>query len=170
MRNTTIGPLVRLSLHDSRTDDTLASLSGAILLNDRLHIESYRSLVPSKSTSLLMVTPPMLIFISALALASDRGVRQVYGLAIEDDPSQHRRLINYLARFGGQKVRRIDDSLASLPARIFYGGFGTIIKGDIPRMLNRGMAMLRRQTKSSSNEQFDTTIAIVESAEQRFKR
>lgn len=147
LKNSSVGPLVRLALSDTKDSDNLASLSGAILPNKRLHVESYRAFASTTSTTLLKLTPAMMVFLAALAVASDRGAQHVYGLAIEDDAEQHRRLVAYLVRFGGHQVHRVDDSLRSVPARILYGGFGTVIRGDIASMLNRGIAMIKRQTK-----------------------
>lgn len=139
-----MGPLINLTLQAINGDESLATISGALLPGARLHVESYKSWQASKSNRLLMLTPAMFIFIAALALASDNGSKSVYGLAIDDAPEQHRRLVAYLRRFGGHPLKRVDDSLASVPDRILYGGFGTIIKGDVADMLERGLAMVNR--------------------------
>lgn len=152
LQNKSVGPALSLSLQSAiqERDETLATISGALLPN-RLHIESYKSdhrpAITEKQT-LLTVTPAMILFIAALALAHERGIRGVYGLAIEDAPEQHQRLIKYLKRFGGTSVMRVTDELRCVPARMFYGGFGTVIRGDVEEMLQRGMAMLRRSTPS----------------------
>lgn len=107
--------------------------------------------------TLQSVSPGMCVFIAALALAADRRAKDVYGLAIDDAPEQHRRLVKYLARFGGVKVRRVDDSVRSVPDRMVYGGYGTIIRGDITSMLARGTGMIERQGRRVVDNHGDIT-------------
>jgi hypothetical protein len=86
----------------------------------------------------------MLLFIAAIAAGAERGCTDVYGLAIDDDPTQHRRLVRYLERFGGVRVRRVGDSLRDIPDRLLYGGRGTIVRGNIADMLARAEGMIER--------------------------
>lgn len=152
-----VGPFLRLELLSEELDQEgrprkLSAISGALLSPfNRLHIEAFRSFAaPARgSASLMTVSPAMFIFTTALALAMDDGVRDVYGLAINDEIEQHRRLVAYLKRFGGSKIRVVDDSLSSVPDRVFYGGFGTIIRGDVETMFARGYSMVQRQTEKS---------------------
>ncbi|KAI0566812.1 hypothetical protein FGB62_6g321 [Gracilaria domingensis] len=134
----------------------LANISGFLLPN-RLHIESYRTLQTQTRRGLLDVSPGMIVFIAALAMAKQNGVEWVYGLAIEDDPQQHRRLLRYLKRFGGQHVMKVRDDLSSVPARIFYGGFGTIIRGQVDQMLRRGLSIMQRTTPSEQRSEYSTS-------------
>lgn len=145
LRNDGVGPLLKICITKREVKEPLAMLSAALLPN-RLHVESYKAFQSTASPSLLALSPAMYVFIAALALAADSGSPAVYGLAIDDAPQQHRRLVAYLRRFGGHPVKRVDDSLACVPARVLYGGFGTIIRGDVPQMLDRGLAMIKRQT------------------------
>lgn len=149
---TTTGPFLNLSLHikNAHPNKPVATLSGALFFN-RLHVESYKTFTKTNQTALQSVSPSMMLFIAALALASQQNIKSVYGLAIEDAPQQHRRLVAYLKRFGGKPTMRITDNLKSLPARIFYGGLGTIIRGDVTSMLHRGMQMIHRTTQPQSH-------------------
>lgn len=147
LRNNTTGPLLNLRLYSATSSQQIAYLTGLVLPTGRLHIESYKSLSRSSASpggALLAVSPGMLVFLAALAEAASRGATSVYGLAINDAPDQHRRLVRYLRRFGGERVMVVDDSLRAVPARIVYGGFGTVIRADISIMLARGVAMLQR--------------------------
>lgn len=137
-----LGPVINLKLTEASSDTNLGYLTGALLPN-RLHIESYKAAPRQANGSLLAVSPGMLLFIAALAHASQNGIPNVYGLAIDDAPDQHRRLVRYLVRFGGEKVMRVTDQLKCVPARVFYGGFGTVIRGDVEQMLSRGLRMLQ---------------------------
>lgn len=146
LQNNSIGPILSISLKGGPGDDSeRAKISGALLPNGRMHIESYKSVSGSLSPSLLSVTPGIFVFIGALAHASDRNCHTVVGLAINDNHLQHRRLVAYLKRYGGRPKYAVDNSAASIPARVLYGGMGTVVEGDISRMLERGMAMLDRQ-------------------------
>lgn len=143
LENRSVGPLLNLELRVPETRSRLGYITGALLPN-RLHIESYKASPRQGAGGLLMISPGMLLFIAALARASEAGLSNVYGLAIEDSPGQHRSLTRYLIRFGGEKVMRVTDELRYVPARMFYGGFGTVIRGDVEEMLERGLLMLQR--------------------------
>lgn len=120
-------------------------ISGAVL-GSRLHVEAYRARAREGPGGLLAVSPGMFLFIAGLAFAKERGCESVYGLAIDDGDVQHRRLVRYLERFGGVAVRKVADGLGDVPVRMFYGGVGTVIKGDVENMLARGGGMLERTT------------------------
>lgn len=151
LQNKSIGPLLRLSLFETRDDQPfVGDISGIVFPNNRLHIESYRAKKRERRGSLFAITPGMMLFTAALAFGNERGARYVYGLAINDSPDQHRRLVRYFNRFGGAEVQRVTESLADVPARMFYGGLGTVIRGDVAQLLARGQNLLKR-TKPSSN-------------------
>lgn len=145
LQNNSFGPIVSVSLKSDGSIEERAKISGGLLPNGRMHIESYRALSRGVSSALLSVTPAIFVFIGALAHASDRNCHTVTGLAINDDSIQHRRLLTYLRRYGGHVKYIVDDSLAKLPARILYGGFGTVVEGDVSEMLSRALGMLERQ-------------------------
>lgn len=148
LRNKSVGPLISISIEEGKEEckTERAKINGALLPNGRLHIESYKAFSPGLSSYLLSVTPAIFVFIGALAHASDRKCHTVTGLAINDDAKQHRRLLAYLRRYGGHPKYVVDDSVSKLPARILYGGFGTVVEGDVKQMLRRGMAMIDRQS------------------------
>lgn len=147
LRNKSVGPFISISIEEGKDEykTERAKINGALLPNGRVHIESYKAFSPGLSSSLLSVTPAIFVFIGALAYASDRKCHTVTGLAINDDTKQHRRLLAYLRRYGGHPKYVVDDSVSKLPARIFYGGFGTVVEGNVEQMLCRGMAMVDRQ-------------------------
>lgn len=146
LQNDTVGPIVNISLKGGAPENRKqASIGGIIIPTGRMHIESYRAFSQSRSSSFLKVTPAMLVFIAALAVASDRSCKRIVGLAINDDEQQHRRLLAYLRRYGGTPKYVVDDSLLRLPARVVYGGFGTVVEGNVETMWERGYGMLKRQ-------------------------
>lgn len=139
-----MGPLLKLNIYRTSGESYAGSISGAILPNNRLHIESYKATRRDPKGGLIAVSPGMIVFIAALAFGYQKGARNVYGLAINDAPDQYRRLVRYLKKFGGEEVQKVTGSLSHVPARMFYGGLGTVIRGDVEEMLVRGIGMLER--------------------------
>lgn len=141
LKDESMGPVLTLDLY--REGDLQAYISGAVLPKKRLHIEAYKAL-SRENGALLDVSPGMLVFIGALAFGAAHGCTEVYGLAINDEPKQHERLLRYLKRFGGIEVKKISMRLKDVPNRLLYGGVGMIVKGDIAAMLERSKGMLQR--------------------------
>jgi hypothetical protein len=164
LRDATAGPLVRFDAAWAASGAAAGAISGAALPGGRLHIESYRAVRRGRrggggsggggddeaegGGALLHLSPGMLLFAAAIAAGAQKGCRSVYGLAIDDAPEQHARLVRYLQRFGGVPVRRVGDAFRDIPDRVLYGGKGTIIRGDIPRMLARAADMIQRTNPS----------------------
>lgn len=147
LQNHCVGPLLNISIlraHDQPQPSYAGAVTGAILPNNRLHIESYKAIPRDADGGLLHLSPGMMLFIAALAFANEKGVTNVYGLAIRDAPQQHRRLVRYLKKFGGVEVQKVTESIRDVPARMFYGGVGTVIRGNVPEMLERGCNMFLR--------------------------
>lgn len=152
LQDDSLGPLLNMSLYRAGSEGIYAgSISGAVLLKNRLHIEAYKAAPRDRRGGLLDVSPGMILFIAALAFGKQKGARHVYGLAINDAEDQHHRLVRYLKRFGGSEVQDVTESFSDVPARIFYGGLGVIIRGDIEEMLRRGRGMLERTTPAMPN-------------------
>lgn len=140
-----VGPIVQLRANLS-TGQPAGSISAAVLPGGRLHVESYKALSRARNGALLKLSPGMFLFIACIAYGYERGCKDVYGLAIDDNPEQHIRLVRYLCRFGGVAVRRVGESLADVPDRLLYGGRGTVIRGNIQQMLERSEGMIERAT------------------------
>jgi hypothetical protein len=147
--NAGAGPFAQLRAH-RESGEPVGTLSAALLPGRRVHIESYKALSRTPDGALLRLSPGMLLFIAAIAYGGERGCDLVCGLAIDDDPRQHARLVAYLKRFGGAAVRRVGDSrLRDIPDRLLYGGRGTIVHGSIPEMLDRAAGMVERTRPSA---------------------
>lgn len=145
LQDESLGPLLKLTLHRNQDGGKfIGDVTGAVFPNGKLHIETFRAKSLERQGGVFDVYPGMMLFIAALAFGSDRGTTNVYGLAINDSPEQHIRLVKYLKRFGGVEVAKVTDSIRDVPARMFYGGFGTIIRGDVQSMLARGKRLLER--------------------------
>jgi hypothetical protein len=144
MEDASAGPLLQLRARDARTGAAVGEISGALLPGGRLHIESYKAVRRDGKGGLLRLSPGMMLFMAAVAFGGQRGCKDVYGLAIDDAPDQHRRLVRYLKRFGGVEVCKVGDAWTDIPRRILYGGRGTIIRGDIQMMRDRSSGMIRR--------------------------
>lgn len=147
MEDTSTGPFIQFRAAWAGDGGHAGAISGAMLPGRRLHIESYRAAARVSNGPLLRLSPGMLLFIAAIAKAHQRGCSAVYGLAIDDDPQQHERLVRYLEHFGGEKVRFVGESIRDIPDRLVYGGRGTIIRGDISAMLARGGHMIARTSR-----------------------
>lgn len=152
VKNYAAGPVCKLDLFLG--DELYAFVTGIIMPTGWLHIESYKA--KPKSTlktdilgdGLLSVTPGMLVFMYALAFGVEKGSKEVYGLAIDDEDKQHARLKRYLKKYGGKEVRKITESIHSIGDKLLYGGNGTIIKADIAQLMRRSRNMLDRSPQS----------------------
>jgi hypothetical protein len=159
LTDATAGPLVRFDAAWAASGETAGAISGATLPGGRLHIESYRAVArrgrrgagndAAGGGALLHLSPGMLLFAAAIAAGAQKGCRAVYGLAIDDAPEQHARLVRYLQRFGGVPMRRVGDAFRDIPDRVLYGGKGTVICGDIPAMLAKAADMIQRTSPPS---------------------
>jgi hypothetical protein len=144
LEDASTGPLMQLRARDAVTGANAGVISGVLLPGGRLHIESYKAARRDGKGGLLRLSPGMLLFIAAVAYGGQRGCTGVYGLAIDDAPDQHRRLVRYLKRFGGIEVRKVGETWKDIPDRLLYGGRGTIIRGDVESMRQRSSNMIRR--------------------------
>lgn len=142
--NNGAGPFLKLEA--TGEDGRVAGfLTAALLPGHRLHVESYKARPRNADGALLRLSPGMLLFIAAIAIGFERGCDKVFGLAIDDGPQQHARLVAYLRRFGGEPIRRVGESkISDIPDRLIYGGRGTIIRGDVKSMLERAEGMVKR--------------------------
>jgi len=151
VKNYAAGPVCKLDLF--LDDELYAFVTGIIMPTGWLHIESYKAKPKTciNGGGLLSVTPGMLVFMYALAFGVEKGSKEVYGLAIDDEDRQHERLKKYLAKYGGKEVRKITDSIHSIGDKLLYGGNGTIIRADIAQLMSRSRKMLERSEQALQN-------------------
>lgn len=149
LRNKSLGPFIRFETHSKDTGTNLGYINGYILFN-RLTIEAYKtyphsqtSTTTSHTNGLVRVTPGIVLFLAAVAIGGASGCENVYGLAIRDAGEQHRRLVMYLMRWGGEKVGKVGNRVGDIGWRLIYGGEGTIIRADVCEMLERGRRLLK---------------------------
>mmetsp|Transcript_19907 Transcript_19907/g.37428 ORF Transcript_19907/g.37428 Transcript_19907/m.37428 type:complete len:114 (-) Transcript_19907:180-521(-) len=78
-------------------------------------------------------------------LAKDRGLDKVQFLAIFDSEFQHRNLVRYYKFIGCKPVRVVGEELSSdYPARLLYGGIGTLMEGEVETSLRRWAKRFRK--------------------------
>ena len=152
--NQSFGPLVRIQAYSQSSGNFIGYINGYILFQ-RLTIEAYKAFNRNQQSSkevgsvsgekggLIRVTSGILLFLAAIAFGWQQGCKKVYGLAIRDADEQHRRLVSYLKRWGGEDVGKVGNKVGDIGKRLLYGGEGTIICADIEKMLLRGGRLLK---------------------------
>jgi len=65
----------------------------------------------------------------------EKGCTVAEFLAIDDEDFQHRRLVRYYSRSGFQVVKYVGDDFQDIPARMVWGGCGTLMKANILELL-----------------------------------
>ncbi|BEV36439.1 hypothetical protein [Synechococcus sp. M16CYN] len=81
-----------------------------------------------------------LIWAATMAWALDTTpCKRARLLAIRDDERQHRRLRRYFRKRGFNTVREIEAAPLDLPLRMFWGGAGALMTGEIATVLQRSV-------------------------------
>eukprot|EP00587_Corethron_hystrix_P013283 CAMPEP_0113297854 /NCGR_PEP_ID=MMETSP0010_2-20120614/540_1 /TAXON_ID=216773 ORGANISM="Corethron hystrix, Strain 308" /NCGR_SAMPLE_ID=MMETSP0010_2 /ASSEMBLY_ACC=CAM_ASM_000155 /LENGTH=188 /DNA_ID=CAMNT_0000150807 /DNA_START=388 /DNA_END=954 /DNA_ORIENTATION=+ /assembly_acc=CAM_ASM_000155 len=73
----------------------------------------------------------------------DNGCSKVEFLAIDDGERQHKRLVRHYSRLGLEIVRYVGDDLRDVPARMVWGGRGTLMDGRSVDLLEKWSPMFR---------------------------
>ena len=58
-------------------------------------------------------------------------------MAIDDEEFQHKRLVRYYKRVGFQVVKYVGDDVTDIPARMVWGGCGTLMKEEIDVLMQK---------------------------------
>lgn len=113
----------------------------------RFHIEALKTKTVKKSRrgALLEPSSANLLVLSLLARAGEKGVRDVYALAIDDEDEQHRRLVRYVKRMGGQEVRKVGGKIGDIKDRLIWGGQGMLLKATLEDVFAKWGPILRRE-------------------------
>jgi hypothetical protein len=81
----------------------------------------------------------------------DSGCRAAEFLAIDDSPSQHRKLVMLYRQSGFEAVRYVGDGWRDVPDRLVWGGRGTLLRRDLyvllpfwTRLLEKARSARRR--------------------------
>mgnify|MGYP006215232179 CR=1 FL=1 len=64
---------------------------------------------------------------------------------------QHKKLVNYYARSGFKIIKYVGDDFRDIPARMVWGGCGTLMRADIDEVLQSWTVILEKsEVKSHS--------------------
>ena len=74
----------------------------------------------------------------------EHNCQQAEFLAIDDEDFQHKRLVRLYTTAGFDFIKYVGDDLASIPDRLVWGGCGTLLRKDIPYLLQFWTRLMRR--------------------------
>jgi hypothetical protein len=80
--------------------------------------------------------------LSNKGVAKEKGCSIAEFLAIDDEEFQHKRLVRYYKRVGFQVVKYVGDDLQDVPARMVWGGCGTLMKEEIDVLIQKWARLL----------------------------
>uniref|UniRef100_A0A7S0ZGQ5 Uncharacterized protein n=1 Tax=Timspurckia oligopyrenoides TaxID=708627 RepID=A0A7S0ZGQ5_9RHOD len=81
--------------------------------------------------------------------AKEMRIEDIYGLAIDDSPDQHRRLVAFMKRLGCKEVRYVGDGLEHIGDRVIWGGRGLIMKLDPESTVQRFTKLIRKELQNA---------------------
>lgn len=68
-------------------------------------------------------------------------------LAIDDAEKQHRKLVQYYKRYGFKIIKYVGDDVGDIPARLVWGGCGTLMREDVDMLLKKWTTFLEKAAK-----------------------
>jgi hypothetical protein len=93
--------------------------------------------------------PGLLLGFLCLLHGKKNGYQQAEFLAIDDEDKQHKRLVNYYARSGFKIIKYVGDDFGDIPARMVWGGCGTLMRESIDTLLQGWTATLEKSERKS---------------------
>lgn len=84
----------------------------------------------------------LLLGYTCLLYGKEKGCNSSEFLAIDDEEFQHKRLVRYYTRVGFRVVKYVGDDITDVPARLVWGGCGTLMKEDIDVLLRKWANLL----------------------------
>ena len=97
--------------------------------------------------------PGLLLGFICLLHGKKNGFRQAEFLAIDDQDKQHKKLVNYYARSGFKIVKYVGDSFTDIPARMVWGGCGTLMREDIDVLLQSWTTTLEKSERKRKGKE-----------------
>lgn len=79
----------------------------------------------------------MLLGYQCLLHGVEKGCSIAEFLAIDDEEFQHKRLVRYYRQFGFKIVKYVGDGVQDIPDRLVWGGCGTLMREEIPVLLEK---------------------------------
>lgn len=77
----------------------------------------------------------------------EAGCTDAEFLAIDDEDFQHRRLVRYYKRSGFEIIKYVGDDFQDIPARMVWGGCGTLMRAKIDDLLPKWTQILQKSAK-----------------------
>jgi len=74
----------------------------------------------------------------------EQGCGKAEFLAIDDEDFQHRRLVRYYKQAGFEFIKYVGDDFVDIPDRLVWGGCGTLLRQDIPVLLEKWTRLMER--------------------------
>lgn len=93
----------------------------------------------------------LLMGYTCLLHGQEKGCRIAEFLAIDDEEFQHKRLVRYYKRVGFKVVKYVGDDVRDIPARLVWGGAGTLMKEDIVVLMEKWaktLALIKSRTET----------------------
>ena len=80
----------------------------------------------------------------------EKGCTVAEFLAIDDENFQHRRLVRYYSRAGFEIIKYVGDDFQDIPARMVWGGCGTLMRAKIDDLLPLWTQILSKSARQSN--------------------
>ena len=82
-------------------------------------------------------------------LGKENGCTVAEFLAIDDEDFQHKRLVRFYSLSGFQIIKYIGDDFQDIPARMVWGGCGTLMRANIDDLLLLWTQILQKSAKKA---------------------
>ena len=76
-----------------------------------------------------------LLYYTRLPTGLEAGCTEAEFLAIDDEDFQHKRLVRYYKNSGFNIIKYIGDDFQDIPARMVWGGCGTLMRAKIADLM-----------------------------------
>jgi hypothetical protein len=93
----------------------------------------------------------LLLAYLCLLHGQEQGCQIAEFLAIHDEDVQHKKLVKLYSATGFDVIKYVGDDLRDIPDRLVWGGCGTLLRKDIPFLLNKWTLLLERNNKNNNN-------------------
>ncbi|KAA8494569.1 hypothetical protein FVE85_2810 [Porphyridium purpureum] len=131
--------------------DKVAGFIQCLVFPGRLHVEAVKT---DAAAILKQETKPRerkwlqlgaLLGLLAILKARERGIENVYGLAIKDGTKQHQRLTAYMRRMGAVDVRPVGGGMKHFADRLVWGGPGMIMLINANKTARKYAALIAKE-------------------------
>lgn len=93
----------------------------------------------------------LLLAYLCLLHGQEQGCHVAEFLAIHDEDVQHKKLVKLYSATGFDVIKYVGDDFRDIPDRLVWGGCGTLLRKDIPFLLNKWTQLLERNNKNNKD-------------------